>query len=49
MNAKAKCANPDCSCVPADGKEFCSDSCAVAKDRPQLACECPHPDCMGEH
>ena len=49
MNVKAKCANSDCSCVPADGKEFCSDSCAIAKDRPQLACECPHPDCMGEH
>jgi hypothetical protein len=49
MNAKAKCANADRICVPADGKELCSDSCAIAKDRPQLACECLNPDRMGEH
>jgi len=49
MNAKAKCANADRICVPADGKEMCSDSCAIAKDRPQLACECLNPDRMGEH
>jgi hypothetical protein len=49
MNDKAKCANPDCSCVLTNGKEYCSDSCAVAKDRPQLSCQCPHADCKGKH
>jgi hypothetical protein len=49
VDATAKCANPDCTSVPTTGKEYCSDSCAIAKDRLQLTCQRPHPGCEGEH
>ena len=49
MNAKTKCANPGCSCIVPVGKEYCSDNCAIAKDRPQLACQCSHAGCNGKH
>jgi len=48
MNAASKCAHPACSCVPADGKEYCSATCADAKGLVELTCQCQHPKCQGE-
>ena len=48
MNATSKCAHPACNCVPADGKEYCSDSCSDKTDMPELTCQCDHPECQGE-
>jgi len=48
MDTTSKCKHPACSCPPADGKEYCSDTCADAKDMPELTCQCQHPDCQSE-
>ena len=43
-----KCAHESCSCIPADGKKFCSTYCENAKDVTELGCDCGHPGCSGE-
>ena len=48
MNATSKCAHPACNCQPADGKGYCSDSCANAKGIVELTCQCQHPECQGQ-
>jgi len=48
MNETLKCAHPACSCVPADGNKYCSETCADAKRVTELACQCQHPTCQGE-
>jgi hypothetical protein len=42
-----KCAMDGCTCVPAEGKKFCSTYCENAKGVTTLKCECPHPGCAG--
>jgi hypothetical protein len=48
MNATLKCAHPACNCVPAEGKEFCSEVCRDAKGITELACQCQHSVCQGQ-
>lgn len=40
MTVKTKCARADCNCVPADGKKYCSETCADAKGVTELTCQC---------
>jgi hypothetical protein len=46
MNATTKCAHSACNCVPADGKPYCSETCADAKHVTELACQCQHLACQ---
>jgi hypothetical protein len=48
MDKKKKFAHPACSCIPEDGKEYCSTSCSDAGKFTELACQCAHPECQGE-
>lgn len=47
MNATSKCAHPACSCERADGKKYCSQTCADAKGLLELTCQCRHTACLG--
>jgi hypothetical protein len=48
MNATPKCAHPACNCIPAEGKEFCSEACRDAKAMTELVCQCQHSNCHGK-
>jgi len=48
MTATSKCARPACSCVPPEGKKYCSATCADAKGMTELSCQCQHPACQGQ-
>lgn len=48
MSTPKKCAHEACSCIAADGKKYCSETCEAAKDVTELACQCNHPGCSGE-
>jgi len=48
MTATTKCARPACNCVPADGKKYCSETCADAKRVTELTCQCEHPACQSQ-
>jgi hypothetical protein len=44
------CAHAACSCPVEAGREFCSEACRQAGDRPvrkQSGCACGHQDCLG--
>jgi hypothetical protein len=43
-----KCAMDGCTCVPSEGKKYCSTYCEDAKGVTTLKCECGHPSCKGE-
>ncbi len=43
-----KCANPPCSCIPANGEKYCSAHCEGASERIEMVCHCGHADCKGE-
>jgi hypothetical protein len=47
MSDQKKCANPACSCVPADKEKFCSAHCEGLKGSTEVMCACGHPDCKG--
>ena len=48
MNSTTKCAHPACNCIPADGKQHCSDSCADAAGLLEITCQCQHTGCQGQ-
>jgi hypothetical protein len=48
MSDAKKCANPACSCIPADGQKFCSAHCEGLKGSVEAICECGHPACKGD-
>jgi hypothetical protein len=48
MAKPKKCANPACSCVPADGAKYCSAHCEGIGDRVEVMCRCGHPECAGD-
>lgn len=49
MTAKEakKCSHPNCSCLVADGSEYCSAQCAAAAKTPDIDCKCGHTGCRG--
>jgi hypothetical protein len=48
MSDAKKCANPACSCIPADGQKFCSAHCESIKGSVEAICDCGHPACKGD-
>jgi len=48
FNKAKKCKHSSCSCVPADGKDYCSEVCKNAKKVTELTCQCNHQECKGE-
>jgi hypothetical protein len=48
FNKSKKCKHASCSCIPADGKDYCSEVCKNAKKVTELTCQCNHPECKGE-
>ena len=48
MKVTSKCARPACNCVPAEGKEYCSEVCRDAKGMTEITCQCQHSDCQGK-
>jgi metallothionein len=46
--SEKKCANPACSCIPADGQKFCSAHCESLKGSVEAICDCGHPGCKGD-
>ncbi len=47
MSDVKKCANPACSCVPADKERFCSTHCESMKGATEVMCQCGHSGCSG--
>ena len=47
MNASKECAHPACNCALGYGQQYCSETCADAKNVTELACQCQHPACQG--
>lgn len=47
---KAKCANPQCSCMAEPGSKYCSPVCEGAEDMDiaEIGCGCAHADCSGK-
>ena len=43
-----KCSHAPCSCIPADGKKYCSQTCEDSAGITALGCDCGHPGCSGE-
>lgn len=46
--ALAKCSHPGCSCLPANGLIYCSDSCEVVENENvdvPISCVCGHEGC----
>lgn len=42
------CAHDGCTCLVADGDDFCSDFCRGHRsDHDPMDCECGHADCAG--
>ena len=48
MADQKKCANPACSCIPANKEKFCSAHCEGLKGSTEVMCACGHPGCQGE-
>jgi metallothionein len=48
MSDQKKCANPACSCVPANKEKFCSAHCEGLKGSTEVMCGCGHPGCKGD-
>lgn len=48
MSDPKKCSNPACSCVPANGENFCSTHCEATKGTTEIMCQCGHPGCRGD-
>jgi hypothetical protein len=48
MTDAKKCANPACSCVPADKDKFCSAHCEGTKGSTEIGCQCGHASCRGD-
>ena len=48
MTSPKKCAHPACSCLAADGKKYCSETCESSKDITELTCQCRHAGCQAE-
>ena len=48
MTTSKKCAHPACNCLAPEGKKYCGDHCAGAKQMTELTCQCHHPACQGE-
>jgi metallothionein len=46
MSDQKKCANPACSCVPANKEKFCSAHCEGLKGSTEVMCDCGHPGCI---
>ena len=46
MSDMKKCKHPACNCHTTEA--YCSDSCKMAGDKLELACNCGHPGCK-EH
>jgi len=42
-----KCAHPNCSCEPANGK-YCSLACETMEKTPDIDCHCGHEVCKGK-
>jgi hypothetical protein len=40
MSDQKKCANPACSCVPANKEKFCSAHCEGLKGSTEVMCDC---------
>jgi hypothetical protein len=47
MTNEKKCANPACSCHPADGSKFCGAYCEGTKGATGISCQCGHASCGG--
>lgn len=45
MSEKKKCAHEACTCIPPDGKKFCSQVCEDSKKVTHLTCQCGHAGC----
>jgi hypothetical protein len=43
-----KCANPACSCGPADGAKYCSAHCEGIGNGTEVVCRCGHRECAGD-
>jgi metallothionein len=48
MSDPKTCANPACSCVPAEKEKYCSPHCEALEGETEISCECGHPSCKGE-
>jgi len=48
MADQKKCANPACSCVPANNEKYCSAHCEGLKGSTEVMCTCGHSVCKGE-
>ena len=48
MSDLRKCGNPTCSCIPANGEEFCSTHCEGIKGTTEIMCQCGHPGCRAD-
>ena len=46
-NDVKKCAHPNCSCEPTDGK-YCSLACESMAKTPDIDCHCGHQICKGK-
>ena len=44
---RKKCKHEGCSCMAAEGQDYCSPSCHDARDVTDIMCNCGHPDCAG--
>ena len=44
MTAK-KCKNRPCSCIAAEGRDYCSQACQDSKNATELVCQCGHAGC----
>ena len=47
-STKNQCAHTGCSCMAAADGRYCSPHCETVKTRPEISCECGHPECAGK-
>ena len=45
MADKKKCAHQGCTCMAAEGSNYCSTVCEDSKSMTTLKCDCGHPAC----
>jgi len=48
MTDPKKCANPTCSCIPAEKEKYCSPHCEALHGATEIVCKCGHHTCAGE-
>src|SRR5580698_1974313 len=41
------CANPACSCIPAEKEKYCSPHCEALESSTEVVCKCGHHSCSG--